>query len=1084
MMKIKFSILLVAVLLISGCIGSFSTSVEAATTQFKEDFSSNLNQWQNTTNATITNGKLVITNNEIMRSTAGSTWTDIVLDVDVSFNVNGAAGIVFRSPDSNNGYLWQLYSGNLRVQKKVNGTLTSLKNDVITAIAAQNIFHVRIEAVGSTIKTYIDEMLVDVTIDQTFSSGNIGFREYGGETGTFDNVQVQAALAPLLTEDFSNGLGKWANTQNTSIVGSTALRVTNNEDLRSVDGAGWTDFTFDADVNIINAAAGIVFKGIDSNNCYMWQFSSNGNLNAHKKVNGSWTVIKSVACGIATDVPFHVTIDAFGATIKTFVNGSLVDITLDNTFSSGKVGCREIGSETADFDNIKVSARNPLLSDYFDSNLVLWNNTSNAAISGGQLTITNNESLSTALGTDWTNFTLDVDAKITNGAAGIVFRNQDANNCYMWQLVSGKLRPYKKVNGSLSLIKEVPCSIVINTSYHIQIEAIGSTIKTYLNGSLIDTTIDRTFGGGGVGFREATTAESAVFDNLEVKAKPLPFNTWPKIMPIGDSITYGESYWTSDSFITKGGYRTRLWQDLNANNKDVVFVGSVSSGPTSLPYKACEGHGGWKTDQLLTNINSWMDLYKPDIILLQIGTNDFYAGRTVQDTINSLSTLIDLICEKLPVGGKLYVATITPNKVANWNANANDYNAQMKRLIPSKVLQGKPVSLVDINSSITISDLSDDCHPNTTGYAKMGDFWYNSVFTGAPEGYTYCANENGSYALSGACDIAYGANGQFNYLYGKTGTITFNNTTFGRDPIPNVAKKGYYKKVTYPAIDKTGWTVNASSQVSSGGVVGNAKDGDAATRWSTGQPQANGQWFTIDMGSTKYITRILLNSVNGDYPRGYQIYVSNDGTNWGSAIASGAGTSDDLDLVFDDIYSCQTARYIKIVQTGSASNWWSINEVNVFGTLGGIDSSSYYKIVNRTSGKVLDNGGTSNRGAQIQQWADNAANNTNQQWKIVDLGNGYYKLICRTSNMVMDDPSGSTSNGTIIQQYDDNAVNNINQQWTVQDIRNGYYKIMCRASGKVLDNTNGSLSDGNLIQQYDDGAIINYNQQWQIIKVQ
>lgn len=61
-----------------------------------------------------------------------------------------------------------------------------------------------------------------------------------------------------------------------------------------------------------------------------------------------------------------------------------------------------------------------------------------------------------------------------------------------------------------------------------------------------------------------------------------------------------------------------------------------------------------------------------------------------------------------------------------------------------------------------------------------------------PAGYTYCAPENGSFTLPGTCDVAYGANGSFSNLYGKTGTITFNNATFG-DPIPGVVKAGFYK---------------------------------------------------------------------------------------------------------------------------------------------------------------------------------------------------------------------------------------------------------------------------------------------------
>ncbi|HEY5583696.1 MAG TPA: RICIN domain-containing protein [Ruminiclostridium sp.] len=368
-----------------------------------------------------------------------------------------------------------------------------------------------------------------------------------------------------------------------------------------------------------------------------------------------------------------------------------------------------------------------------------------------------------------------------------------------------------------------------------------------------------------------------------------------------------------------------------------------------------------------------------------------------------------------------------------------------------------------------------------SGIAKKG---YYKISPGIPTGYTYGANENGTYALNGTCDVAYGANGQFKFLYNKTNTITFNNATFGGDPIPGVAKKGYYKKVTSSAINKTGWTVSASQSDASFPAI-NAKDGNLTTKWSTGQPQTNGQSFTIDMGSSQYITRLLLNSSNGDYPRGYQVFVSNDGTNWGSAVASGVGKSDDIDIIFDISCSSPNGRYIKIVQTGSDPiHWWSINEANVFGFAGGMNSNSYFKIVNRTSGKVLDNGGTSNLGAQLQQWTDNAANNTNQQWKIVDLGNGYYKIVNRTSNMALDLPNGSINDGTILQQYTDQASTNNNQQWIVKDLKSGYYTITSRVSGKVFDNSGGSTADGNKIQQWTDNTMSNYNQQWQIIRVQ
>ena len=58
--------------------------------------------------------------------------------------------------------------------------------------------------------------------------------------------------------------------------------------------------------------------------------------------------------------------------------------------------------------------------------------------------------------------------------------------------------------------------------------------------------------------------------------------------------------------------------------------------------------------------------------------------------------------------------------------------------------------------------------------------------------YLVCASENQSFVLPRVCDVAYGANGKFVFKAAQSGTVVFNNATFG-DPIPGVVKSGYYR---------------------------------------------------------------------------------------------------------------------------------------------------------------------------------------------------------------------------------------------------------------------------------------------------
>ena len=97
------------------------------------------------------------------------------------------------------------------------------------------------------------------------------------------------------------------------------------------------------------------------------------------------------------------------------------------------------------------------------------------------------------------------------------------------------------------------------------------------------------------------------------------------------------------------------------------------------------------------------------------------------------------------------------------------------------------------------------------------------------------------------------------------------------------------------------------------------------------------QWFQVDMGGgqadaqPQTFNAITLDNPagEGDYPRGYEVLVSDDGMNWGSPVATGVGTADSIAITFPQ----QTARFIRIVQTSSSPppgfHWWSIHELNV-----------------------------------------------------------------------------------------------------------------------------------------------------------
>ena len=128
-------------------------------------------------------------------------------------------------------------------------------------------------------------------------------------------------------------------------------------------------------------------------------------------------------------------------------------------------------------------------------------------------------------------------------------------------------------------------------------------------------------------------------------------------------------------------------------------------------------------------------------------------------------------------------------------------------------------------------------------------------------------------------------------------------------------------------LPRTGWVASASVS-STTDVPSRMLDGSTATRWSTGTPMVDGQTVTVDMGVVSSIDQIVMDSAGStnDYAHGYQVNLSSDGVSWGSPVAVGVGTGALVTVTFP----VQSARYIRVTQTGSSSSWWSIAEFNAY----------------------------------------------------------------------------------------------------------------------------------------------------------
>lgn len=238
-----------------------------------------------------------------------------------------------------------------------------------------------------------------------------------------------------------------------------------------------------------------------------------------------------------------------------------------------------------------------------------------------------------------------------------------------------------------------------------------------------------------------------------------------KILSLGDSITDG--YWTS------GAYRKYMYHDLEQMGYNIDMVGPKGSNSNTFTYNGQTvsyddnnaGYSGYAIQEMTTkehrsgiletiqgtwyNGQNMIAAYQPDIVLLQIGTNDILSNYNDGIT-DRLENLVNVILQDLDADSTVFVSTIPDINaytradwlgsygINAWNSTQEEkdqlmetvtgcidtYNTSIYNLVLKMQSEGKNVQFADINSVVDYqTDLHDGVHPNEAGYENMGNYW-------------------------------------------------------------------------------------------------------------------------------------------------------------------------------------------------------------------------------------------------------------------------------------------------------------------------------------------------------------------------
>ncbi|KAI3322320.1 carbohydrate esterase family 3 protein [Xylariaceae sp. AK1471] len=195
---------------------------------------------------------------------------------------------------------------------------------------------------------------------------------------------------------------------------------------------------------------------------------------------------------------------------------------------------------------------------------------------------------------------------------------------------------------------------------------------------------------------------------------------WLRIMPLGASITYGLLSTTGN------GYRGPLRNQIVAYGNDVNMAGSRRNG--TMEDNDVEGWPGDIIDQVHTKANAAVPKYKPNLILVNAGTNDCGGNVDIANAGKRMSSLLDDLYKYEP-SVTVILSTLLVRSDATVQKCIVNLNNQFKSVAAAQKAKGRRLVIVDMQppAGPTVSQLVDGIHPNDAGYAKMATIWFNGI---------------------------------------------------------------------------------------------------------------------------------------------------------------------------------------------------------------------------------------------------------------------------------------------------------------------------------------------------------------------
>ena len=216
-----------------------------------------------------------------------------------------------------------------------------------------------------------------------------------------------------------------------------------------------------------------------------------------------------------------------------------------------------------------------------------------------------------------------------------------------------------------------------------------------------------------------------------------------RILPLGDSLTYGVDLDLSGTASPRVSYRKTLSANLIDYFGAVAFVGNVDEYTTTIKDSYLLRHSGYSgyviedvyhvADHpgVKPMVDDMMAKYQPDIVIMMIGTNDIWLATMNSEIIPRWEDLVKQIEAKLPDNGLLLCSAVPPKKDSTKTALFNEKIQLRVRNLANeglKVGYADPYTPLSQDQHVYLN--TDGVHFNAKGYKVIGEV-FNQAITSA-----------------------------------------------------------------------------------------------------------------------------------------------------------------------------------------------------------------------------------------------------------------------------------------------------------------------------------------------------------------